>query len=58
VRVNRSVASILLFRIDIPSSNESIGLGSESTRVEIDNKMKLGWIFRPSCLLMDKNFSG
>jgi len=41
MRVNRSVASILLFRIDIPSSNKSIGLGSESTRVEIDNKMKL-----------------
>lgn len=57
MRVDRSIASILSFIINIPSSSKSIGLGSELTRVKADNKVKLEQIFRPSYLSMDKNFS-
>ena len=42
VRVNYDVASIPLFRIDVPSSSESIQFSTETTRVEPDNKVELG----------------
>jgi len=57
VRINRSVANILLFRIDVLPSSKSIGLGSELTRTEVNDKIKLEQIFGLSCLLPDKNFS-
>jgi len=41
VRVDCSVASIPLFRIDIPSSSESIQFGAKTTRVEPDDKVEL-----------------
>jgi len=50
-------ANILSFRIDVLLSSKSIGLGSESTRTEVDDKIKLGQIFGLSCLSLDKNFS-
>lgn len=42
VRIDRSVANILPFRIDVLPSSKNIRLGSESTRIEVDSKIKLG----------------
>jgi len=41
VRVNCGVASIPLFRIDIPLSSESIQFDAEITKVKPDNKIEL-----------------
>ena len=41
VRIDCSIASILLFRIDIPLSSESIQFGTKMTRTEPDDKIKL-----------------
>jgi len=50
VRVNYSIASISLFRIDIPLSSESIWFGAKITRVEPDDKVELGEVLGPSHL--------
>jgi len=50
VRVSCGIASISPFRIDIPSSKESIRFGAKTTRAEPDNKIELGEILRPLCL--------
>ena len=47
VRVDCDIASILPFRIDVPSSSESIWFSAEMTRVEPDNKVELGEVLRP-----------
>ena len=52
VRVDCGVASIPPFRIDVPSSSESIWFGAEMTRAEPDNKVELGEVLRPLCLLL------
>ena len=50
VRVDCGIASIPPFRIDIPSSSESIQFGAKITRVEPDNKVKLEEILGLLCL--------
>ena len=50
VRVDCGVASIHPFRIDIPSSSESIQFCAETTRAEPDNKVELEEVLRPPCL--------
>ena len=52
VRVDCGIASILPFRIDVPLSSESIQFHAEMTRVEPDNKIELGEVLRPLCLLL------
>jgi len=47
IRVDCGIASIPPFRIDIPSSSESIRFSAEITRAEPDNKVKLGEVLRP-----------
>ena len=47
VRVDCSIASISPFRIDVPSSSESIQFCTEMTRAEPDDKIELGEILRP-----------
>ena len=47
VRVDYGIASIPLFRIDIPSSSESIRFRAEMTRAEPNDKVKLEEILRP-----------
>jgi len=42
IRVDRSIASILLFEVNIPLFSKSIRFGSESTRIRADNKIELG----------------
>ena len=46
VRVNCGIASISLFRIDIPSSSESIQFGAKIARVESNDKVELGEVLR------------
>jgi len=41
VRVNCGIASISLFRIDIPLSSESIQFDAKMTRIEPDDKVEL-----------------
>jgi len=55
VKVDRSVASIFSFRIDVPLFSESIRLGSELIWIGADNKIELEQEFKLSCLLADKN---
>jgi len=50
VRIDCSIASIPLFRIDIPSSSESVWFGTKMTRMEPDNKVELGEVLGPLCL--------
>jgi len=47
VRVDCSVASIPPFRIDVPSSSESIQFCAETTRAEPDDKIELGEVLGP-----------
>ena len=50
VRIDYSIASILLFRIDVPLSNKSILFCTEMTRAEPNDKVELGEVLRPLCL--------
>jgi len=50
VRVDCGVASIPLFRIDVPLSSESIWFSVETTRAEPDDKVELGEVLRSPCL--------
>jgi len=50
VRVNCGIASIPPFRIDIPSSSESIRFCAETTRAEPNDKIELEKVLRPLCL--------
>ena len=47
VRVYCGIASISLFRIDIPSSSESIQFCAKTTRAKPNNKVELEEILRP-----------
>jgi len=47
VRVDCSVASIPSFRIDVPSSSESIRFCAKTTRMEPDDKVELGEVLGP-----------
>ena len=47
VRVDCGVASIFLFRIDVPSSSESIWFCAKTTRMEPDDKVELGKVLGP-----------
>ena len=57
VRIDYNVASILLFRIDVLSSSESIQFGAKITRVESDDKIKLKKILGLLCLLLGQDLS-
>ena len=50
VRVDCGVVSIPPFRIDVPSSSESIQFCAEMTRTEPDDKVELGEVLGPLCL--------
>jgi len=52
MRVDRNIANILLFKIDILLSIKSVEFGSESTRAEVDNKVELEKKFGLLCLLV------
>jgi len=51
VRVNCGIASIPLFRVDIPPSSESVWFGAKITRTKPDGKVELRKVLGPPCLL-------
>jgi len=55
VRIDCGIASIPSFRIDIPSSSESIQFGAKTTRTEPDDKVELREILGPPCLLLGQH---
>ena len=50
IRVDCGIASIPLFRIDVLLSSKSIQFCVETTRVEPDDKVKLGEVLKPPYL--------
>ena len=58
VRVDCGVASIPPFRIDIPSSSESIRFCAKMTRTEPDDKVELGKVLGPPRLPPDQYLGG
>ena len=56
VRVDCGVASIPLFRIDVPLSSESIQFGAKTARTEPDDKVELRKVLRPLCLSLGQHF--
>ena len=50
MRVNCGIASIPLFRVNVPSSSKSIQFDIKITRTESDNKIELREILRLLCL--------
>ena len=54
VRIDYGVASIPLFRINIPLSSESIWFCAKMTRVESDNKVELREVLRPLCVIVQE----
>ena len=46
VRVDCGIASIPLFRIDVPLSSENIWFSAKITRAESDDKVELGEVLR------------
>ena len=56
VRVDCGIASIPLFRIDVPLSSESIWFGAKMTKAEHDNKVELVEVLRLPYLPLDQYF--
>ena len=54
VRVNCGIASIPLFKIDIPLSSESIWFGTQMIRAKPDDKVELGEVLGPPHLPLDQ----
>jgi len=54
VRVDCGIASIPPFRIDVPSSSESIWFCAKTSRVEPNDKIELGKVLGPPCLPPDQ----
>jgi len=50
VKVDYGIASISLFRVNIPLSSESVWFGAKITRMEPNDKIELEEILRPSHL--------
>ena len=54
--IDTGIVAIPLFMIDLPLSSECIVFGSKFSRVETDNEIESGKVFRPSCLLTHEDF--
>jgi len=53
MKVDCGIASILLFRIDIPLFSKIIQFSAKTIRMEPDDKIELRKIFGPLCLPLD-----
>ena len=56
LRIDSGIVAIPLFKIDVPLSSKSIRLGSEFSRMEMDNQVESREIFGPLCLLTCEDF--
>ncbi len=57
MKVYCGIASISLFRINIPLSSKSVWFNAKMTRIEYNNKIELREILEPLCLPPDQYFS-
>ena len=55
MRIDLSVLTIPLFRVDVPSSSECIQFPTKFTRLEPDYKVELGKEFGPMDLMSSKD---
>ena len=58
MRIYGDIVAASLLRVDIPSSSQSVGFGSESAREEMDDEVELQHIFKPLNLLSGEEFGG
>ena len=58
VRIHAGVALTPLFKVDVPSSSQSIGLGAQATRTETNNHIEGVKVLRPPGLPPGKEFGG
>jgi len=56
--IDPGIATIPLFGVDVPLSSESIQFGTEFSRAEMNDKVKLGEEFRPLGLPAGEDFGG
>ena len=54
--IDTGIVTIPLFKVDVPSSSECIGFGSEFSRMETDYEIESGKVFGPTCLSMREDF--
>ena len=54
--VDAGIVTIPLFKIDIPSSSECVGFGSEFSRTKMDDEVESRKIFTPLCLSTCEDF--
>ena len=43
-------------KVDVPSSSECVGFGSEFSRMEMDYEVESGEVFGPTCLSTREDF--
>ena len=55
--VDSGIVAIPLFKIDVPSSSQSIGLGTEFARPKTNNEVEGRKVLGPSSLSMREDFS-
>ena len=56
VRVDYGIASIPLFRVNIPPSSKNIQFGAKMTRMKPDDKAELRKVLRPPYLPLGQHF--
>ena len=54
--IDTGIVTIPLFKIDVPSSSECVGFGSEFSGMEADDEVEARKIFRPLCLSTCEDF--
>ena len=54
--LNTGIVAIPHFKVDVPSSSEGIGFGSELPRMETNDEVESGKVFGPSCLSTCEDF--
>ena len=52
LRVGSGIVAIPLFKIDVPLSSQCVGFGPELPRMEANDEVEPGKVFRPPCLTM------
>ena len=54
--VRSGIVATPLFKIDVPSSSECIGFGTQFSRLKMDDEVEGGKVFRPLCLPTCEDF--
>ena len=54
--INTGIVTIPLFEVDVPSSSECVGFGSEFSGMETNDEVESREVFGPSCLPTHEDF--